>query len=185
LEVDWTVTTPPWVAVMAMADLATALESYSSPSWALSGARSHSGEPGSIRPAAWASGPSGFYACSGLRTGGRAWPTDVKGGWTTTASVDCGSRRPAKGTPREALPQCAATAPCRPLLRPHWVIGGRRVPVQGLQGRGSHLQIHVGAKRRGVPSAARDSGRCGSGGLSALAPRSTPFAVALYPVPAD
>jgi hypothetical protein len=35
----------------------------------------------------------------------------VKGGWTTTASVDCGSGRPANGTPREALPQCAATAP--------------------------------------------------------------------------
>jgi len=38
-------------------------------------------------------------------------PTDVKGGWTATASVDCGSGRPANGTPREALPQCAATAP--------------------------------------------------------------------------
>jgi hypothetical protein len=29
------------------------------------------------------------------------------------ASVDCGSGRPANGTPREALPQCAATAPLR------------------------------------------------------------------------
>ena len=35
----------------------------------------------------------------------------MKGGWTTTASVDYGSGRPANGTPREALPQCAATAP--------------------------------------------------------------------------
>ena len=32
-------------------------------------------------------------------------------GWTTTASVDYGSGRPANGTPREAMPQCAATAP--------------------------------------------------------------------------
>ena len=33
----------------------------------------------------------------------------MKGGWTATASVGCGSGRPANGTPREALPQCAAT----------------------------------------------------------------------------
>jgi len=38
-------------------------------------------------------------------------PADAKGGWTATASVDYGSGRPTTGTPREALPQCAATAP--------------------------------------------------------------------------
>src|SRR5437773_9061916 len=37
-------------------------------------------------------------------------PLDERG-LDTTASVDCGSGRPANGTPREALPQCAATVP--------------------------------------------------------------------------
>src|SRR5215831_15958384 len=42
----------------------------------------------------------------------RATPLLVlEGGWTTTASVDYGSGRSANGTPREAMPQCAATAP--------------------------------------------------------------------------
>ncbi len=43
----------------------------------------------------------------------REEPSEEKGGWTATASVDCGSGRPAHGTPREALPQCAATVPPR------------------------------------------------------------------------
>src|SRR3989442_15552049 len=43
----------------------------------------------------------------------REEPSEGKGGWTATASVDCGSGRPAHGTPREALPQCAATVPPR------------------------------------------------------------------------
>ncbi len=41
----------------------------------------------------------------------REEPSEEKGGWTATASVDCGSGRPAHGTPREALPQCAADEP--------------------------------------------------------------------------
>src|SRR2546426_5746950 len=32
-------------------------------------------------------------------------------GLNATASVDCGSGRPANGAPREALPQCAAPVP--------------------------------------------------------------------------
>jgi hypothetical protein len=133
-------------------------------------------------------------------------PPDVKGGWTATASVDCGSGRPANGTPREALPQCAATAPpktsrgtasycmARPArgkstpvcessasgpqkstasdrcsrcsrfasaLHRYRYLG---VPRSGLQRGVPCLSVHIGLERRGVPSAAWDSGRWGSGG---------------------
>src|SRR6266481_5712523 len=50
-------------------------------------------------------------------------------------------------------------------LRPHWVIG-RRVPLGDSKRRRPRLSfLHVGLERRGVPSAAGDSGRWGSGGF--------------------
>ena len=130
----------------------------------------------------------------------------MKGGWTTTASVDCGSGRPANGTPREALPQCAATAPPKTsrgtasycMARPaqtestpvceSFASGPQnaRHPTDVVdahvsllystatdasesqqrdsKSRGPIFPVHVRFKRRGVPSAAWDSGRWGSGG---------------------
>jgi hypothetical protein len=61
----------------------------------------------SVRMAAAARIGSGITAITISRSGG--WLS--RGGWTATASVDYGSGRPTNRAPREAIPQCAATAP--------------------------------------------------------------------------